>query len=223
MHQAHHEQRPVQLLDRQGETGTRLAAARYRRVGHHHQSGLLLHAGAPRRERTPAPAHAGHTVSSRYAVGGYGRRQCASISRLHDVGVPIAARVARPLRIRSINPFELPETQTATCRATTIAALPSRPSRPIARSLVHLRAPLREARVKPGPAAVNDPRMLEFCRDHGAITLHPSGTCRMGGQAPAVVGAPVRLCACTALPACASSTPGHCRPWSREAPAHRRS
>ena len=47
--------------------------------------------------------------------------------------------------------------------------------------------------VKPGPDSVDDAALLEFCRNHGATIFHPSGTCKMGRDAMAVVDARLRV------------------------------
>ena len=47
--------------------------------------------------------------------------------------------------------------------------------------------------VKPGPEAGDDAALLEFCRNHGATIFHPSGTCKMGHDAMAVVDARLRV------------------------------
>jgi len=41
--------------------------------------------------------------------------------------------------------------------------------------------------IKPGPSARSDDDLLEFARANGATIFHPSGTCRMGGDADSVV------------------------------------
>jgi choline dehydrogenase len=46
---------------------------------------------------------------------------------------------------------------------------------------------------KPGPEAGDDDALLEFCRDTGATIFHPSGTCKMGTDALAVVDARLRV------------------------------
>jgi choline dehydrogenase len=46
---------------------------------------------------------------------------------------------------------------------------------------------------RPGRGAVDDAALLEFARNHGATIFHPSGTCRMGDDAMAVVDARLRV------------------------------
>lgn len=41
--------------------------------------------------------------------------------------------------------------------------------------------------ILPGPQATTDADFLDFARDYGATIFHPSGTCRMGSDADAVV------------------------------------
>ena len=53
--------------------------------------------------------------------------------------------------------------------------------------------PYVKREVKPGPDAATTPTLLEFCRDNGATIFHPSGTCRMGSDALAVVDARLRV------------------------------
>jgi len=45
----------------------------------------------------------------------------------------------------------------------------------------------------PGPGAQDDAALLEFARNHGATIFHPSGTCRMGSDALAVVDERLRV------------------------------
>ncbi|GAP35803.1 choline dehydrogenase [Piscinibacter sakaiensis] len=98
------------------------------------------------------------------------------------------------VRIRSTDPFEPPEMQpnylsTDLDRRTAIAAVKA--ARAIAAS-----APMRglvKREVKPGPAAADDAAILEFCRNAGATIFHPSGTCKMGRDALAVVDERLRV------------------------------
>ncbi len=46
---------------------------------------------------------------------------------------------------------------------------------------------------RPGPEAVTDDDLLEFCRNYGATIFHPSGTCRMGSDPMAVVDDRLRV------------------------------
>jgi len=46
---------------------------------------------------------------------------------------------------------------------------------------------------KPGADAQSDAELLDFCRRDGATIFHPSGTCRMGSDAHAVVDARLRV------------------------------
>ena len=47
--------------------------------------------------------------------------------------------------------------------------------------------------VLPGPAAVSDDDLLNFARENGATSFHPSGTCRMGSDDDAVVDPRLRV------------------------------
>jgi choline dehydrogenase len=47
--------------------------------------------------------------------------------------------------------------------------------------------------LKPGPDAKDDAALLAFCRDQGATIFHPTGTCRMGRDALAVVDERLRV------------------------------
>jgi choline dehydrogenase len=47
--------------------------------------------------------------------------------------------------------------------------------------------------VLPGPKATTDGDLLEFARNNGATIFHPSGTCRMGSDAEAVVDPRLRV------------------------------
>ncbi|MGE3876583.1 MAG: GMC family oxidoreductase [Parvibaculaceae bacterium] len=47
--------------------------------------------------------------------------------------------------------------------------------------------------LKPGPEATGDAQLLEFARATGATIFHPTGTCRMGSDAAAVVDPRLRV------------------------------
>ncbi|MBP8294689.1 MAG: choline dehydrogenase [Burkholderiales bacterium] len=49
------------------------------------------------------------------------------------------------------------------------------------------------AEYKPGPGVTSDGELLEFVRENGATIFHPSGTCRMGIDAGAVVDPQLRV------------------------------
>ena len=98
------------------------------------------------------------------------------------------------IRIKSKDPFAPPEMQpnylsTEQDRASAIAGL--RAARAIAASPA-MRAYVKRE-VKPGLDALDDNALLEFCRNNGATIFHPSGTCRMGNDADAVVDARLRV------------------------------
>lgn len=98
------------------------------------------------------------------------------------------------LRIRSRDAFEPPSIQpnylaTDLDRRTNVAAV--RAARAIADTPAM--RPFVKREVKPGPDAHSDAELLEFCRNHGATIFHPSGTCRMGSDALAVVDARLRV------------------------------
>jgi choline dehydrogenase len=98
------------------------------------------------------------------------------------------------IRIRSLDAAEPPEMQpnylaTELDRATTVAGVKA------ARAIADAPAmrPYVKREVKPGPAAASDAELLEFCRNNGATIFHPTGTCRMGADALAVVDARLRV------------------------------
>ena len=98
------------------------------------------------------------------------------------------------VRIRSTDPFEPPEMQpnylaTDLDRRTTVAGLKA--ARSIAATPAMSRLVRRE--VKPGPETASDEQILDFCRDNGATIFHPSGTCKMGNDAMAVVDDRLRV------------------------------
>ena len=64
-----------------------------------------------------------------------------------------------------------------------------------ARAIAASRAmrPFIKREVRPGPEAADDAAVLDFCRHHGATIFHPSGTCKMGVDAMAVVDARLRV------------------------------
>ena len=56
--------------------------------------------------------------------------------------------------------------------------------------------PMRDftlAEYKPGPGVASDDELLEFVRENGATIFHPSGTCKMGIDAGAVVDPQLRV------------------------------
>jgi choline dehydrogenase len=65
----------------------------------------------------------------------------------------------------------------------------------LARRLASTRAlaPLVKSEYRPGPAATSDEALLEFARATGATIFHPSGSCRMGVDALAVVDPALRV------------------------------
>jgi choline dehydrogenase len=68
--------------------------------------------------------------------------------------------------------------------------------------------PYVKREVKPGPQLDSDEQLLEFCRNNGATIFHPSGTCKMGTDAMAVLderlrvrgAAGLRVVDCSAMP-----------------------
>ncbi|MEO7007607.1 MAG: choline dehydrogenase [Caldimonas sp.] len=98
------------------------------------------------------------------------------------------------IRIRSADPFEPPEMQpnylsTELDRQTAVAGVKC--ARAIAGSTAM--RPYVKREVKPGAEATSDADLLEFCRDQGATIFHPTGTCRMGADALAVVDIRLRV------------------------------
>ncbi len=98
------------------------------------------------------------------------------------------------VQIRSADPFEAPSMQpnylaTDRDRRTAVAAL--RAARAIAQSKA-MRGYVRRE-VRPGDSARDDEALLQFARETGATIFHPSGTCRMGPDAGAVVDARLRV------------------------------
>jgi len=98
------------------------------------------------------------------------------------------------VRIRSADPMVAPAMQpnylsTDDDRHTAVAAVRC------ARAMAAAPAmrPYVRREVKPGPDAGDDAALLEFCRHAGATIFHPSGTCRMGDDAMAVVDARLRV------------------------------
>ncbi len=113
------------------------------------------------------------------------------------------------IRIRSTDPFVPPSMQpnyldTELDRLTAVAGVKA--ARAIAASPAM--QPYVKREVKPGPDAADDAALLEFCRNNGATIFHPSGTCRMGIDAGAVLDprlrvrgvAGLRVVDCSAMP-----------------------
>ncbi len=120
--------------------------------------------------------------------------------KVHDFsGFTMSTCQLRPesrghVRIRSADPFEAPAMQanylaTDLDRRTTVAGV--RAARAIAAS--RAMRPFVKREVKPGTATASDAELLEFCRDNGATIFHPSGTCRMGTDAGAVLDERLRV------------------------------
>ena len=98
------------------------------------------------------------------------------------------------IRIRSADPYAPPEMQpnylaTERDRRTTVAGMKA--ARAIAASAAM--RPFIKREVKPGPEAGDDAALLEFCRNNGATIFHPSGTCKMGKDAMAVLDERLRV------------------------------
>jgi len=98
------------------------------------------------------------------------------------------------VRIRSRDPLTPPSMQanyldTELDRRTAVAAV--RAARAIAQAPAM--QPYVKREIKPGPDAQSDADILEFCRNTGATIFHPSGACRMGSDAMAVVDARLRV------------------------------
>jgi choline dehydrogenase len=113
------------------------------------------------------------------------------------------------IRIRSTDPFAPPAMQpnylsTELDRRTAVAAVKA------ARAIAAAPAmqPYVKREVRPGPDVGDYAALLEFCRSQGATIFHPSGTCRMGHDAMAVLderlrvhGVPgLRVVDCSAMP-----------------------
>jgi len=98
------------------------------------------------------------------------------------------------IRIRSNDPFEPPAMlpnylSTELDRRTAVAGVKA--ARAIAASAAM--RPYVKRELKPGPEAGSDAELLEFCRNTGATIFHPTGTCRMGSAAGAVLDPRLRV------------------------------
>jgi choline dehydrogenase len=98
------------------------------------------------------------------------------------------------VRLRSRDAAEPPAMQprylsTELDRRTAVAAIK------LARHLAATDAvrPYVAEEIKPGRGIVTDDELLEFARETGATIFHPSGTCRMGSDARAVVDPRLRV------------------------------
>jgi choline dehydrogenase len=96
--------------------------------------------------------------------------------------------------IRSTDPFEPPSMQpnylaTDLDRRTVVAAMHA--ARRIAQAPAMKSLVRRE--VKPGPEVQSDEALLDYARNAGATIFHPSGTCKMGHDAMAVVDDRLRV------------------------------
>ena len=98
------------------------------------------------------------------------------------------------VRLRNADPFEPPmmvpnylstdlDQQTAVAAVKAARGIASTPAM----------SPFVRQEIKPGALAADDAALLEFCRDTGATIFHPSGTCRMGSDAMAVVDERLRV------------------------------
>ena len=98
------------------------------------------------------------------------------------------------VRIRSTDPFEPPSMRpnylsTELDRRCAVAGVR------LARSLAGTESlkPYVAEEYRPGPSAMTDADLLDFARNHGATIFHPSGTCKMGNDAMAVVDERLRV------------------------------
>ncbi|MBW0004864.1 MAG: choline dehydrogenase [Hyphomicrobiales bacterium] len=98
------------------------------------------------------------------------------------------------VRVRSVDPAEPPAMQphylsTELDRRTAVAAIK------LARALSRTPSvrPYVAEEIKPGSALRSDDELLDFARETGATIFHPSGTCRMGCDASAVVDPRLRV------------------------------
>jgi len=98
------------------------------------------------------------------------------------------------VRIRSADPFQAPAMQpnylaAELDRRCAIAGIR------LARRLAQTDAlqPYVASEYRPGPEATSDEHLLEFARTYGATIFHPSGTCKMGSDAMAVVDERLRV------------------------------
>jgi choline dehydrogenase len=98
------------------------------------------------------------------------------------------------VRIRSRDPREAPAMQpnylsTALDRRCAIEGIK------LARTLAATASlePYVAEEYRPGKEAVSEEQLLEFARNYGATIFHPSGTCKMGSDAMAVVDAQLKV------------------------------
>jgi choline dehydrogenase len=98
------------------------------------------------------------------------------------------------VRIRSANPLDAPSMQpnylaSEADRRCALAGIK------LARALADTAAlrPYVAAEYRPGESVKTDAELLEFARNYGATIFHPSGTCKMGGDAMAVVDERLRV------------------------------
>ena len=98
------------------------------------------------------------------------------------------------VRIRSRDPREAPAMQpnylsTALDRRCAIEGIK------LARTLAATASlkPYVAEEYRPGKEAASDEQLLEFARNYGATIFHPSGTCKMGSDAMAVVDAQLKV------------------------------
>ena len=131
---------------------------------------------------------------------------CATLSadmaggKVHEFsGFTLSVCQLRPqsrgfVRLRSRDAAEPPAMQprylsTELDRRTAVAAIK------LARHLAATDAvrPYVAEEIKPGRGIVTDDELLEFARETGATIFHPSGTCRMGSDARAVVDPRLRV------------------------------
>jgi len=104
------------------------------------------------------------------------------------------------VRIRSADPFDAPSMRplylsSLIDQRCALAGLR------LARALAATQAlePYIAEEYRPGASATSDEELLEFARNHGATIFHPSGTCKMGSDAMAVVDDQLRVRGLAAL------------------------
>ena len=143
----------------------------------------------------PGSANARHSISFRNPVRGACRRQAASVVRLHFLGLPVAAGIARQRRDQIGGPdgaaVDAPELSCDRERPSSARSNPSnmRASwRPPKRS-----SPTSRANTSPAPRCNRTARSSNSRARTARRSFIPTGTCKMGSDRMAVTDASLRV------------------------------
>ncbi len=162
-------------------------------------------------------------VPRRDAVVGHGRIAGARVFRVHDVGVPAAAGVARSCAVQVARPARAHRRcSPTTCRPNRTARRSSPASGSRERSRRRARSrPYVAGEYRPGPEATSDDASARIREEHRAARSSIRPARARWGRRRIRWRSSITSCACTASTASASSIAASCRRWSPATPTRR--